>query len=159
MGYLGGSRALDAWSVAEWQRFQHLRQFPCWVPSVAHDNPSAVGAAAVARANEFGWWAENGSRVIIYDLETSADAAWWHELADATDRGGFWAVAYGSASTVGGNNAGAYWVANYNGVQTLPSSTAHGHQYAANVRFDATKVDYSIVDDWMITRGGVGARH
>lgn len=158
LGYIGGSRALHVWDHAEWLTVQHLRQYPCWVPDPhGKSTPAQIGAAAVDRANELGWRSSDGSRVIVIDLETFASPTWWHECATAINRGGYYAVCYGSASTVGGNKASNVWAAHYDDSQSLEGQ--HAHQYAANVRVGNTEVDYSVLDEWLWARGGIGPRH
>ena len=34
LGYIGGPRAANVWTLAEWLRFSGLRQFPAYVPTV-----------------------------------------------------------------------------------------------------------------------------
>lgn len=160
LGYIGGDNALHVWTVAEWLRFQHLRQFPVWVPDVhGRSTPAAIGGAAVARANQLGWRSTNGERVIVIDLETFADSAWWAECAGAINRDGYDAVCYGSASTVGGNRAANVWAAKYDKVAALESTGYCAHQYWANAPYGNTKVDYSTINEWLYTRGGTGPRH
>jgi hypothetical protein len=157
LGYIGGARALRVWTHEEWLRFESIRQFPCWVPR-GNENPVTDAKNAVAEANKLGWVSWDGSRVIVCDLETLELPSWYHQWAEEVNNGGYYAVAYGSASTVTANKASNVWVAKYDGSQALPSGT-HGHQYAEDIRFSNTEVDYSVVDDWLFDRGGVGSRH
>lgn len=157
LGYIGGAKEYREWTLADWRRFSHLRQFPCWVPDVrGSSSPAAAGHAAAAKARSLGWVSSGGSRVIVCDLETVEAPSWYHAFATAVNDDGFYCVAYGSLSTVLKNRATNVWGAGYDGSQTLEGQ--HGHQYAANVRFDSTEVDYSVIDDWMYERGGVGPR-
>lgn len=159
LGYIGGAKAYRVWTHAEWLRFRGLRQFPCWVPDVhGKSTPAAAGHAAVATANARGWRSRGGSRVIVCDLETTVAPAWYKAFAEAVNEGGYWCVAYGSASTVRGNDASNYWVADYDGEANIPG-WAHAKQYSENVRYSSTQVDYSVISDWMYERGGRGPRH
>lgn len=158
MGYIGGAAEYREWTKAEWLKFSHLRQYPVWVPDVhGSSTPAAAGHAATAKARALGWKASGGSRILVCDLETVEDEPWYHEFATAVNSDGFYCVAYGSASTVMANRATNVMVAKYDGSQALPSGT-HGHQYAANVAYGGTQVDYSVVDDWFFERGGTGPR-
>jgi hypothetical protein len=159
LGYIGGDNALNVWTPAQWLPFRDLRQFPVWVPDPhGKSTPAQIGAMAVDRANELGWVSSNGSRVIVIDLEEFADRAWWLECGTAINQGGYYAVCYGNASTVAGNHATNVWAAQYDNSATLPAGWV-GKQYAANLPFLTTKVDYSVVSEWLFLRGGVGPRH
>lgn len=162
LGYLGGGRALNVWTVPQWLVFHQLRQFPCWVPPIGSD-PKAEAASAVAAAVELGWAADmplGETRVIIGDLETEHDAAWWKAFSDGVMSGGFLAVAYGSISTIGGNLASDVWVADFDNVaQLVPGQTVHAKQDQADVWLNNSSIDISVIDEWMFARGGRGARH
>jgi hypothetical protein len=157
LGYIGGGRAYRTWTLADWEPFVNLKQFPCWVPK-GTENAVADAKNAVDKANQLGWVSKGGSRVIICDLETLEVPSWYHSWAMQVNAMGYYSVAYGSASTIDKNKATNVWIAQYNGAQSLPTDT-HAHQYAENVKFSTTEVDYSIIDDWMFDRGGVGRRH
>ncbi|MGA9367276.1 MAG: hypothetical protein WBV35_07450, partial [Steroidobacteraceae bacterium] len=93
-------------------------------------------------------------------LETLSNATWWQTCAAAVSDGGFIAVAYGSLSTVLLNAASDVWVGNWkDGVVPQAGQTVHGTQYQANAPFNGTFVDYSVIDEWLMARGGVGPRH
>jgi len=162
LGYIGGSRATNIWKPALWLPFQHLRQFPCWVPAMT-DAPAEAGTFACRAARELGWAPNDtnvGPRVIVCDLETIEDPSWYRLWSGAVVGGGFTPVAYGSLSTIFANRAASVWVAAWDGKQDLPGgTTVHGHQYAADQPYGGTEVDYSVVDEWLYTRGGVGPRH
>ncbi len=160
LGYIGGARATRVWTVAEWQRFGHLRQYPCWVPRVG-DDPAAEAHGAVAAALRLGWAAhEQFTRVIVGDLETGIDAAWWAAFADEVDAAGFAAVAYGSLSTVLLNAAVDVWAASWDDLpELLPGQTIRAKQDQAAVPFGGTQIDLSVIDEWLLARGGIGPRH
>lgn len=161
LGYIGGSRAAHVWPASAWLPFRGLRQFPCWVPSTS-ENPTASGMAAVAQADKLGWapGPTVGPRVIVCDLETIEDRAWYDVWGAALTANRYTPVAYGSLSTVLENAASDVWAADWNGEQVIPAGqTIHGHQDQADVAFGGTRVDYSVVDAWLYERGGVGPRH
>lgn len=159
LGYIGGDNALHTWTVDEWLRYQHLRQYPCWVPDVHGRSTAAqIGWAAVARANQLGWKSKNGERVIVMDLETFANATWWDECATAINKGGYDAVCYGSSSTVGANRATNVWAAHYDGLASALQVGWCAKQYRANVACESTQVDYSIITPWLYEHGGTGPR-
>lgn len=158
MGYIGGANAYRVWPLADWAPFRNIRQFPIWVPNVdGSSSPASAGAAAVAEADARGWKSSGGSRVIVCDLETAEVPSWYKAFAAAVNRGGYYCVAYGSASTVHQNGASNVLVAQYDGVAQIPAG-AVGKQYSANVTYGSTKVDYSVISDWMFERGGRGPR-
>lgn len=161
LGYIGGTRATHTWPATAWLPFRGLRQFPCWVPSTT-DAPGATAQQAAARARALGWapGPTVGPRVIVCDLEALEDRAWYSLWAAEITAAGFVPVAYGSLSTVLANAASDVWAAAWDDSATLPAGqTIHGHQYQADVPYSGTQVDFSVVDDWMIQRGGVGSRH
>jgi len=165
MGYLGGPRATRAWTVAEWVRFEHLRQFPVYVPDPGH--PAATQALdAVAEAKKLGWAAfmpEPVRRVIIFDLEAESHPAWYAGVAAEVTAAGFIPAVYGSLSTVLGNAAELVIAADWTGGSALPpvpaGQTIGGLQWEPNVAFGGTMVDYSVFTPALFARGGVGARH
>jgi hypothetical protein len=163
MGYIGGARATNVWSLGEWQRFAHVKQYPIWVPDLT-GNPLIQAEDAVKAALDLGWapWQRgNGERALIFDLETGADALFWQLLQQAVCIRGFVPVCYGSQSTVYGNRAAAYVVADWTGhIPVLPEGeTEHGIQYEANSSWEGTRIDFSVFDQWLFDRGGMGPRH
>lgn len=169
MGYIGG-RAEHVWTLSEWLPYQHMRQFPVWVADLAGDAalPSVQGAAAAEAARSLGWapWMEgNGERVIVFDMETSTDRAFYAQLATPVLIMGFVPVAYGSMSTVLDLAASDVLAALWDVIPVIPAGqTLHGLQYEADVPVnpgsaaDRTTVDYSTVDAWFFNRGGTGPR-
>jgi hypothetical protein len=165
MGYIGGPRAARIWTVPEWLRFQHLRQFPVYVPDITH--PAAPQALdAVAEAKKLGWAAhmpEPGNRVIIFDLEAEANRAWYAAAAAIVTGAGFTPGCYGSLSTVLKNAAELVIAAAWSGGSVIPpipaGQTIDGLQWEANVPLEQTMVDYSVFTPELFARGGIGARH
>jgi hypothetical protein len=161
MGYLGGPRADRAWTLPEWLAFAHLRQFPIYVPDLARD-PIGQGAEAALLALRLGWsgsMREPQTRVIVLDMETSANAKWYDGAATTIIAHGFLPIAYGSLSTVMENAANDVLAADWNDVPALPpGQDIHGVQNQANITLGNTTVDYCLFDEWLFQRGGVGPR-
>lgn len=156
LGYIGGGRATHVWTLEEWERFAHLTQFPAYVPNVSTEGPLEAASMACVAARDFGWAPFQAERrVIVCDLETDVVARWYQQFAAECEQQGFTAVAYGSESTIAANFASDNWVAAWDGnAQLLPGQTIHAHQYQAG-----QSVDFSVVDDWLLARGGRGPRH
>jgi hypothetical protein len=161
LGYIGGQRATNVWHLTEWQRFAHLVQFPAYVPDFTRELPVQAAQAACYDARMFGWAPfQPARRVIVCDLETLQERAWYASFAAECEQQGFTAVAYGSESTIFETAAAEVVVAGWDGTaDLLPGQTVHGHQYQANVPSGGTVVDFSVFDDWLFARGGVGPRH
>jgi hypothetical protein len=161
LGYIGGGRATNIWTLAQWQPFARLRQFPAWVPDFAAEQPIQSAIDASTAACKLGWASfQPDRRAIVCDLETLTERAWYASFAAETEQQGFTAVAYGSLSTVLDNAAAQVIVAAWPGPeQWIPGQTIHGHQYAAGISFGGTQVDYSVIDSWLLDRGGQGPRH
>lgn len=161
LGYIGGRRATNVWTLAEWDRFSHLVQFPAYVPDLTSE--SGIGAAiqACGLARDLGWAPfQPERRVIVVDLETQVVRAWYASFAAEVEQQGFTAVAYGSLSTVLENAAAAVWAAGWDGrAVLLAGQTIHAHQYTASNSFDKTSIDFSVIDEWLFDRGGQGPRH
>jgi hypothetical protein len=155
LGYIGGTRAARVWTLPEWLRFSGLRQFPAYVPQVGPD-PLGQAAEAVALMRARGW---RTGRALVFDLETGQDHAWWHTLATRVRELGQLPVAYGSLSTVLGNKAAVNWTAAWDGIPQLDAGqTIEATQYAANLPWQGTEVDLSVVSAELLARGGVAAR-
>lgn len=157
LGYVGKELFTPhVWTPGEWRRFQHLRQYPCYVPDLAAD-PAAEARIAVAAVEALGWAKMPGpkTRVIVCDLETSVVPAWYAAFAAEVAASGYMPVAYGSLSSIAATYASDLWVAAWDGDPVLePGQTIHAHQYASG-----PDVDLSVIDEWMLERGGVGPRH
>jgi hypothetical protein len=162
LGYIGGPRATHVWAPAQWLPFQHLRQFPCYVPDLSM-SPTGQAGDALERAERLGWaphMPADQTRVMICDLEAEAEPDWYADWAETIRAGGFAPVAYGSLSTVLGNHATDVLAADWDGIPAIPAgSTLRGVQYRANVAYAGTEVDLSVFDGWLMARGGVGPRH
>jgi hypothetical protein len=158
LGYVGG-RGLDrdthVWTLAEWQRFAHLRQFPAWACDTAV-SPSASAVVAVQLAESFGWHC-NGSRALIGDMETRVNPSWWRQFQMKVTSWGMVPVCYGSASTVTGNKPSRVFGADWNGDKAIPAGW-DAHQYEGNVPFGGTLIDWSALTPVMLRLGGEGKR-
>ena len=161
MGYIGGNTP-HVWTPAEWRRFEHLSQFPVWVPNLTAD-AGAQGVAAANAMKKLGWAAflpEPDRRVLIIDLEAAQVPAFYRNMAISVEAEGFVPVAYGSLSTVLENAASHVIAAHWDVIPVIPpGQTLHGLQYEANIPFGSTMLDYSVFDAWLFARGGRGARH
>ena len=159
MGYIGGNTP-HIWTAAEWQRFSHLVQFPIWVGYQEAD-PATHGSQAVAAMTALGW-AEHrpNRRAVIIDEETEVDDAWLNAFASVIWAAGYETYVYGSQSTViDMPPKEGRVIALYNGTQDIPAGEAAvAHQYRANVPWDGTQVDLSMVTSDMMAHGGIGPR-
>lgn len=72
LGYVGGADATRTWSLEEWRRFAHLRQFGAWVPDVKA-NPAEEARTAVHAFRSLGF---HETRAIVGDMETTVDREW-----------------------------------------------------------------------------------
>lgn len=165
MGYIGGPRATRIWTLAEWLRFQHLAQFPIYVPDL-NASPVIQAHDAVSLATAMGWAAfmpEPGRRVIVIDMEASTDREWYAIMASVIEPAGFVPACYGSLSTVLGNAAELVIAAAWSGGSVIPpipaGQTIDGLQWEANVPVGDTMVDYSVFTPALFARGGAGPRH
>lgn len=164
-GYIGrAGRTPHVWTPLQWRPFRGLRQFPYYVPDLSL-SPAVAAAEAVSEVLRLGWarFPEPATRAILFDWESAegpADRAFWARCAALVAQDGFCPVAYGSMSTILELAASDVIAADWDGKADLPAGqTIHGHQFQANVGFDGTQVDYSVFDDWLFNRGGVGPRH
>jgi hypothetical protein len=159
-GYIGGNTP-HPWTPDEWRRFENLTQFPIWV-GYGESDPAAHAAEAVSAALALGW-AKNARnrRAIILDFETEVDPGWVNTFGLTVWHGGFETIVYGSASTVESDPVKeGRWVALYNGQENIPAIPgAIGHQFRADVPFENTQVDLSVITDKMMSHGGHGPRH
>lgn len=161
LGYIGGQRATNIWTLEEWERFGRLAQFPAYVPDFTAEDPHQAADRACRAMMQLGWApGQPNLRAVVCDLETLVQRSWYSLFAAAVAGQGFTAVAYGSLSTVLENAASDVWAAAWDGSAVLlPGQTVHAHQYQAGVSFGGTQVDYSVADDWLFARGGQGPRH
>lgn len=159
-GYIGrAGYTPNVWTPAAWQPFKGLYQVPIWVPDTS-GRPQAEAAAACAAAKTLGWKPyEPHRRLIVFDLETAELPRWYAAVAAEVAAQGFQAAAYGSLSTVLANKAAVVWSADWDGDYALdPGQSIEASQYAANIAFGGTQVDYSAVSDWWTAHCGVGPR-
>lgn len=161
LGYVGGQgRTPHVWTPEEWRRFSHLRQFPAWLPDFAADPVRDADAAADA-VEALGWakMGEPDTRLILLDGEASRFPGWYKSWADRTTVRGFYPVDYGSLFYVGANFAKDVWAADWNDVAQLPpGQSIGGEQYRANVAWDGTSIDLSVITAELFNRGGIGPR-
>jgi hypothetical protein len=156
LGYVGKRGFTPhVWTPEEWRRFGHLRQFPCYVPDLNAD-PAAEARIAVAAVEALGWakFPEPNTRAIICDTEVKIVPAWYATFAAIVGEAGFIAVDYGSLWFAAQNLAADIWAAEWDGnAQLEAGQTIHGHQYNAG-----QIMDLSVIDEWLLNRGGVGPR-
>jgi hypothetical protein len=158
-GYIGGSEALNVWTFDEWQRFGNLYQVPIWVPDTDGD-PRTEASEACAAARALGWaanWPER--RLIVFDLEMAEVPDWFASVEAEVAAQGYQAAAYGALSTVLANKAAVVWSADWDEDYALDHGQAiEASQYAADIAWQDTQVDYSAVSDWWTAHSGVGPR-
>jgi hypothetical protein len=155
LGYVGGPYAENTWTLDYWQRFGQLIQFPCYVPDL-DESPGDQAADAVSLCLNLGWRPE---RAIVADLETEVNRAWWQIFASTVLKSGFVPVAYGSLTTVLQNAASVIWCADWNNIPEVPAGQAiWGCQDAANVAFQRTQYDSSVITAQLARLGGRGPR-
>lgn len=161
LGYVGRQRETPhVWSTEEWRPFAHLRQFPCWVPDTT-DIPAKDAKMCIEAVRSLGWGEYKGAdtRAIILDGETRQFPSWYAAWAAEIEADGFWPVDYGSAAYADANFAYSVWAADWDDIPALvPGQTVVGTQYKANVAFDGTAIDLSVISPAMFARGGIGAR-
>ena len=157
LGYIGGAAARNVWTLEEWLRFEHLRQFPAWVPALT-ENPVVDGKHAAAAARARGW-ADNHTRAIICDTEIAVNRAWYAAWAREVRDQGYVAVDYGSLSDVLQNAAELLWVALWDDIPALqPGQSIEGDQYANDVPDGNTTLDLSVITEELYNLGGRGPR-
>jgi hypothetical protein len=158
-GYIGGPEALNVWTPAEWRRFRALYQVPIWVPNTDAD-PRAEASDACAATKALGWAPnEVNRRLIVFDLELAEVPGWYASVAAEVAAQGFQAAAYGSLSAVLANKAAVVWSADWDQDYALdPGQGIEASQYAEDIAWENTEVDYSAVSDWWTAHCGVGPR-
>lgn len=162
LGYVGRQgETPHIWTPAEWNRFSHLRMFPAWVPDTTN-TPAQDAKEAVMAIERLGWarYPEPDTRAIVLDGETSQFPGWYEAWANEVTADGYFPVDYGSYSFVSANFAYEVWAADWDGIPALvPGQTVGGTQYKANIPFDGTEIDLSVIDFGLFRRGGQGKRH
>ena len=157
LGYIGGGAARNVWSLDEWLRFEHLRQFPAWVPALT-DNPVVDGKHAAAAARARGW-DDKHTRALICDTETIVDRAWYAAWAHEVTQQGYVPVNYGSLSDVLLNAAELLWVAKWDDIPAIqPGQSIVADQFAADLPDGNTTIDLSEVTQELYDLGGRGRR-
>jgi Domain of unknown function (DUF1906) len=153
LGYIGGTKALHIWTLAEWQQFGHLIQFPCWVADFS-GNAGQQGSQAAAAATKLGWRAH---RAIVLDMEAVDNPSFLSAWAAEVRKAEFTPVWYGSRSSSAQASAYIRWLADPDGVAGLESGF-HAVQYDWNVTVPGGVVDLSVVDSELAALGGRGPR-
>jgi hypothetical protein len=158
-GYIGGSEALNVWTPAEWRRFRSLYQVPIWVPNTDAD-PKDQASQACAASKALGWAPNQPNpRLIVFDLEMAEVPGWYASVAAEVAAQGFQAAAYGSLATVLANKAAVVWSADWDGDYALDhGQSIEATQYATDIAWQDTQVDYSAVSDWWTAHCGDGPR-
>jgi hypothetical protein len=163
-GYIGGNTP-HVWTLAEWQRFGHLRQLPIWVADLRPTGLSAYGQAhaAVSAAEDLGWAPNRHERRAIgLDLETAEVPDFVAVFAEVLHLAGFSCWPYGSAAFLFANpTEDGYWVAEYPGpgpVIRYPGEDVVAHQYAADVAWRDGAVDLSVISGAGLEHLGRGPR-
>lgn len=138
-GYYGGPRALNMWTVADWQRFGASRKLPVWVAGL---NGAQEGATAVQSLRFLG--VPRGVWTAV-DMETRTDRTYVTGFGGVLASAGYKVWVYGSASTVFGNPAlDGYWVADYAGtgpfMYDMPGVEIRATQYASGPLYDSSAV-------------------
>lgn len=154
LGYIGAD-GLDedahVWTAEEWLPFRGLGQFPVWECNTAKSaEQSAADAVAAMRA--LGW---HLGRALVASMETTNAPRWWDAFeAEVLDLG-MVPVCYGSVSTVYGNGAMQYWIADWDGVPVLPDGP---HHVVANQYLSGGGMDWSVVSAELMRHAGRGPR-
>lgn len=159
-GYIGGNTP-HVWSLAEWQRFAGLVQFPIWTGYGQGGDGATQGLECAAVMHQLGWkpGAPN-RRGVILDEETRVDPAWVDGFAGAIWDSGYQTFMYGSLATILSDPPKeGYLVADWNDIPALPPyPNVVGCQYQPNIPWNGTQVDLSVITDAMMLHGGIGAR-
>ncbi len=158
-GYIGGNTP-HVWTRDEWRRFGGLVQFPIWT-GYAEADPAGHGQQCAALMHDLGWrpGAQN-RRAVILDEETQVDAAWVDAFAAQIWHAGYQTFMYGSLATILHDPPKeGYLVADWTNVPALPPyANVVGCQYEANVPWEGTQIDLSVITDAMLAHGGGGPR-
>jgi hypothetical protein len=151
LGYLGPNpHATHVWTLQEWQRYAHLRQFPGWICNMAGD-PVTQAKEAVHAAKILGW---HNHRALIGDTETAVNREWWAKFAGEVTANGMVPVDYGSLSFVLQNAARILWVADWDHMPVLqPGQVIWADQYQSG-----KTIDLSVLSNELYLLGGEGKR-
>lgn len=149
LGYIGPDpAAYHVWTVAEWQPFQRIRQFPCWVCDTSQ-GPKAQAAAATAAMFKLGW---RQHRALIYDTEDLIAPGWCAAFEAAVEAIGPLPVHYESESVIGKNGAARVWAALWDGRPVLQGG------WWAKQYMSGGGLDWSVVSPELLANAGVGRR-
>lgn len=159
-GYLGGNTP-HPWTTAEWQRFQHLYQIGIWT-GYQEWHPEQEAQKAAAAASGLGWIPRDGDtwRAVVLDMEGEADEGWVKAFGGQLAAEGYLCWPYLALSALS-SDPGGYdvWLPDWTGVPAVPPyRNVIACQYAGNVAFGGTRVDYSVWDAGWLTHFGVGPR-
>lgn len=161
LGYIGGNTP-HIWTPDEWRRFQDRAQFPIWV-GYQESDPVGHAREAAAAMLRLGWTPNltNNRRLCLLDFETQISASWVNSFADTLFTEGYETAVYGSIAFVFRNPLrSGYWVADYTERPHIPAGAGVlGCQYIANVPYDGTEVDLSVLLPAMIDHAGTGPRN
>jgi hypothetical protein len=158
-GYIGGNTP-HVWALDEWLRFSHLVQFPIWT-GYAENDAAGHGQQCAATMHRMGWRpGDSNRRAVILDEETQVDAAWVDAFSTQIWDAGYQTFVYGSLATVlQVPPKEGYLVADWTGVPAIPPyHNVVGCQYQANIAWDGTQVDLSVITEAMLAHGGGGPR-
>lgn len=160
-GYLNSPRATHAWTLEEWKRFAHLRQFPIWVDDVETADPIESANKCAAEVKALGF-RHNHTRIVWLDTETKVNPPWVNSFGGQLHREGYLYGAYGSADFVSKTRAPYLWIANGSVNPDLNSlQGAMAYQVYFDVKLGPPTggtVDISILGSDLMALGGVGAR-
>lgn len=149
LGYIGPDpAAYHVWTVAEWQPFAGLRQFPCRVIDY-NEAPEAQARLACAEMFKLGW---RQHRALIGDMEAVVDPAYWAAFEAAVEKIGPVPVAYESESVIGQNKAKRVWAALWDGRPVLQGG------WWAKQYMSGGGLDWSVVSPELLANAGVGRR-
>jgi hypothetical protein len=147
-GYYGGPRALNMWTVTDWQRFRGHRKLPTWVGGLG-GQPEGVQAVASLKFLGVppGCWT-------ALDMETRVDRTYVAEFGLVLADAGYRVWVYGSASTVFGNPPlDGYWVASYAGRGPFMAKDPLGGEVRATQYATLPGWDSSTVKPWTLNEG------
>lgn len=151
LGYIGRDHLDDdfhIWTLAEWQPFARLRQFPCWVCNTSK-SPEQSAADATAAMFQLRW---RQHRALIFDMEAVIDRPWVARFEAATAKIGPVPVAYESESVIGKNGATRVWAALWDGRPVLQGG------WWAKQYMSGGGLDWSVVSPELLANAGVGRR-
>jgi hypothetical protein len=154
LGYIGAD-GLDEdrhiWTPEEWLPFRGLGQFPVWECNTARGAAESAEDAVLAM-HALGW---HDGRALVASMETTVAPRWWDAFEAEVMNLRMNPVCYGSASTVFGNNALHYWIADWDGIPALPAAQ---HRILAKQYLSGGGMDWSVVSPELMHHAGRGPR-